>query len=500
MSDGGAQRKVFGPFFDSDGDIYRGIRVKVYSVGTTNAKTYWTDEDKTTAVNTGNLDDSDSDGIVSAFFDGDYRFQVKQSDGTSDLDDAIDWDSFKVTSDTATMWEGNFGTSYPSATTANRWHQFAKVSATNEFIEMGINNGSSFVTFSQIVGKGADVVSEAALFTTAGFPRDGNYFDVTGTTGITSILTSGKVGTEIKLHFDAALTITHHATDLVLPNGEDITTVTGGVNELEFVEYSSGDWRLIPGTTISHNHATSGVGGGLSLFTGTGLKNVSANFDNLKIEQKTVSTVDIDADSVIVYDTNGVSYKLGTFDKTADITASGVDGLDTGAEADVTWYHIFVIAKTDGTMASLLSTSDSFPSNFPSGYTLAAYAGAIYNKANDFVTLRQIDNQAWIDTGSIGNDATTNTTVSALDISAFVPSTAKKVNYNLELATGEDIFQMHPETYTKGGVQAAFNIFDNNAANNVGITFECPIWTSQQVYTSISTAGTAIIHFIGWGF
>lgn len=84
--------------------------------------------------------------------------------------------------------------------------------------------------------KGADVASAGAL--TLG--SDGNYFDITGTTAITSIATKG-VGTIVKLHFDAALTLTHHATDLVLPTGANITTAAG--DEAEFMEYATGDWR-----------------------------------------------------------------------------------------------------------------------------------------------------------------------------------------------------------------------------------------------------------------
>jgi hypothetical protein len=49
------------------------------------------------------------------------------------------------------------------------------------------------------------------------------------------------IGTVIKLHFDGALTLTHHATDLILPGGVNITTAAG--DEAEFVEYASGDWR-----------------------------------------------------------------------------------------------------------------------------------------------------------------------------------------------------------------------------------------------------------------
>lgn len=90
----------------------------------------------------------------------------------------------------------------------------------------------------QKLAKGADVASAGTL--TLG--DDGNYFDITGTTAITSIATKG-AGTIVRLHFDDALTLTHHATDLILPGGANITTAAG--DEAEFIEYASGDWRCL---------------------------------------------------------------------------------------------------------------------------------------------------------------------------------------------------------------------------------------------------------------
>ena len=87
--------------------------------------------------------DSDSDGIVSAFFDGDYRIQVKDSSGNA-LDDAIDWDSFKITSDTGTMWGGNQGTSYPAATSANKYHMAVKRTAGDVIQGVAVNDGTAF--------------------------------------------------------------------------------------------------------------------------------------------------------------------------------------------------------------------------------------------------------------------------------------------------------------------------------------------------------------------
>jgi hypothetical protein len=87
------------------------------------------------------------------------------------------------------------------------------------------------------LSKGADIASANALTLGA----DGNYFDVTGTTDITSIDTV-QVGTQVTLQFDDALTVTHHATDLITPNGQDMITQAG--DHVSFVEYEAGKWRV----------------------------------------------------------------------------------------------------------------------------------------------------------------------------------------------------------------------------------------------------------------
>lgn len=86
--------------------------------------------------------------------------------------------------------------------------------------------------------KGADVASASAL----PLINDGNYVDVTGTTAITSIDSLG-VGTWMILQFDGALTLTHHATDLILPGGVNIPTAAG--DHALIVEYAAGDWRCV---------------------------------------------------------------------------------------------------------------------------------------------------------------------------------------------------------------------------------------------------------------
>tara|TARA_R100000808_G_scaffold17647_1_gene38939 strand:+ start:149 stop:1831 length:1683 start_codon:yes stop_codon:yes gene_type:complete len=103
--------------------------------------------------------------------------------------------------------------------------------------------------------KGADVASAASL--TLG--TDGNYFDITGTTTITSI-GSLAIGTVVKLHFDGALTLTHNATDLILPGAANITTAAG--DEAEFIEYASGDWRCTAYQVAANSPGGGGAGSG----------------------------------------------------------------------------------------------------------------------------------------------------------------------------------------------------------------------------------------------
>ena len=129
--------------------------------------------------------------------------------------------------------------------------------------------------------KGADVASAtggAALALLA----DGNYFDITGTTTITSFNTTGGAGTFVVLHFDGALTLTHHATNLILPGAANILTAAG--DEAIFVEYDTGKYRCIlytpaaniPGGFLVHppllTHIRSPSAGDIELVRTSGVK------------------------------------------------------------------------------------------------------------------------------------------------------------------------------------------------------------------------------------
>lgn len=221
----------------------------------------------------------------------------------------------------------------------------------------GTITSSGINTFSKIQkwAKGADVASANAL--TLG--DDGNYFDITGTTAITSIATKG-AGTVVKLHFDGALTLTHDATALILPGSGNITTAAG--DEAEFVEYATGDWRCL-------NYQLAGY----SPLAATSLHPPLGAFSNLSIKVATNTTITVAADYVTM--TNGSSgWQTNAVSSTINLATTGADALDTGTVASATWYAIWAIAKADGTTKCLASTSSSSPT-MPSGYTYKARIG-----------------------------------------------------------------------------------------------------------------------------
>ena len=130
--------------------------------------------------------------------------------------------------------------------------------------------------------KGSDVASNSAL----AVGTDGNYFDVTGTTTITSINTTGGAGTVIKLHFDGACQLTHSSTNLILAGAQNFTTEAG--DELEFVEYGSGTYRqtgwCLAGTKPG------GGGGGAFLGEGASGASVGNSGDIIRVNENTLNT------------------------------------------------------------------------------------------------------------------------------------------------------------------------------------------------------------------
>ena len=199
----------------------------------------------------------------------------------------------------------------------------------------------------------------------------GNFVHITGTTTITAVTLSQ--GRERTVVFDDALTLTN-GSGLVLPGAANIVT-------------KAGDVAIFRGDGSSVTRC-------IWFFPASGyaLKSpaIQGGHKNLKIvsaDSGTSSIVTIDA--ITVEDTNGYSKRLQTVSKTINLANSGANGLDTGSVATSTWYYLWVIAKEDGTVDGLGSTSSTSPT-MPSGYTFKALIGAVRTKTGSAVLVGTI--------------------------------------------------------------------------------------------------------------
>lgn len=99
--------------------------------------------------------------------------------------------------------------------------------------------------------KGADITAAA---TTDLGTATGNTVDVTHSTGTTAITSLGgaslQAGTEIETRFvisDGTLTLTHHATNLYLAGGANITLANGDVIRWRKMHSSNAEWKMVGG-------------------------------------------------------------------------------------------------------------------------------------------------------------------------------------------------------------------------------------------------------------
>ena len=155
--------------------------------------------------------------------------------------------------------------------------------STNGNLDLSANGtGGVKVSDYLVQTKGSDISSATSL--TLG--KDGNFFDVTGTTTITSIGTQG-IGSLITLQFDGALTFTHHSTNLILPGAANITTAAGDIATL--YEYASADWRCINYTKAT-GKAVLGSGGGAFLGETASGGSGGDSGDIIRVNQQTLDT------------------------------------------------------------------------------------------------------------------------------------------------------------------------------------------------------------------
>ena len=308
---------------------------------------------------------ADLDSIATVSLDVGTRVQFSDEDGASPI--LVDY-KLEAGTDAESSPDVIRPDDYDGSTNAKVWKlkQAAATSGINNVVEdvtpqLGgvLDTNSNQVRWS----KGADVASASAL--TLG--DDGNYFDITGTTSITSIGTKG-VGTRVLLQFDGILTLTHSASDLVLISGANITTAAG--DHAEFLEYASGDWRMVSYSRADGTALVASSGGAL-LADGTvdGTARQTLKLLNVSKQSATINSGQIAVNSSLVELTS----QTGTTD-----TLLGMTG---GSEGDIV--YLSAVATHTITVGSA-SVSDGIRNGTPVDITSLDVYGVIKKGNNWF--------------------------------------------------------------------------------------------------------------------
>ncbi|OPY00362.1 MAG: hypothetical protein A4E60_02350 [Syntrophorhabdus sp. PtaB.Bin047] len=212
--------------------------------------------------------------------------------------------------------------------------------------------------------------------------------------------------------------------------------------------------------------------------------------------------VDISADEIILQDSDGNPLRITSLSMTADITGSGAGGLDTGSEAISTWYHLWAIARADGTKSVIFSTSATAPT-LPTGYTYKAYTGAWYNGTDGHLKAAY-QRGTRVVLAELRPEVTGGTATSYTSFAILVPSTAR-------------IWHGHVAVYANNGIGCAFVATDGSGLGSAPLTgydtsdgtaFQvanhCVIQTAQTLYYRIQTSGYATtganIYTGGWEY
>ena len=225
------------------------------------------------------------------------------------------------------------------------------------------------------------------------------------------------------------------------------------------------------------------------------------DIEDLILTIASTSTVDIDATGL-----NVGGYYLASINLTADITASGANGLDTGLEAISTWYSVWVIYNpATRTQASLLSLSATAPT-MPTGYTIKRRVGWARNDADGNITIIDSINKLYTDRGDpasidyVLTDLIEDNAWHDLNLSALLPPDAIAVELSVSYtanALNQDInFRRNGYIHVANAPGIRSQVANQSILQQIKVSCD----TSQIIeYYLSSTATTAVaITVTGW--
>ena len=265
--------------------------------------------------------------------------------------------------------------------------------------------------------KGANIASASALAP----GTDGNYFHVTGTISITSI-GSAVAGSILILEFDDALTVTHHATNLILRGATNMVTVATDI--LILVSEGTGKWREIarsqtPLSTMLLGH-----------LAGLGLSNNATDPTN----DIDVAVGEAVSDDAVI--TNRVLLNAGAMTKQIDAVWAAGSAAGGRAPADnltgAKTFHVWIFRRTGGVDDYFFSTSLA-PTVPDSGTKKRRIGSLIWDGSTILGFIHDGDN-FWLKTPVLDINATNPGTAAVTRVLTSIPTGINVIaNMNVEL-------------------------------------------------------------------
>lgn len=340
-------------------------------------------------------------------------------------------------------------------------------------------------TKTQSWSKGADVASASPLV----LGTDGNYFDVTGTTGIDEITVVA--GTFFMLQFDGIVELTHDGTQLDLPGGANITTAAGDVllgfatiaNKVQVLVFTR---AADADVTLARSYLA-----GLQLSVGT----------------DTDHDIDIAVGECRNADDDENIALTSVFTKQIDVTwaaGSAAGGLSSSltAPANTTWYHVFAI-KVGGSADVGFDTSIT-AANLVADHSATAYRHIGFVRTDGSANILgfiQIGNYFSLGLPVLDFNSTIGTTAASQTLTA-PPGTIARVR-SMSTSSGGHAANLSPLSISDTAPSLSAAPLGNSIANSANDTgqgeIEIEVDAISQIRIDSSVASTTLrIVTFGW--
>ncbi|MCK1479332.1 hypothetical protein IVB27_32480 [Bradyrhizobium sp. 197] len=278
---------------------------------------------------------------------------------------------------------------------------------------------------------------------------------------------------------------------------------------------ASGAWKKATISSVGSAGSVSSIAGNTGVFTiSHGLTNST---NDLRLDVAvfrdylaglTLSTAGSSAtfsvaDGVAVDSTNTDFMKLSAISKTTSAWAVGTGngGIDTGAVANSTWYHVFVIKRTDTNVVDVLFSLTTTPT-MPTSYTLYRRIGSMKTNGSAQWTLfnQNGDEFLWaVPTQDVTSSVGTTADTPTLTVPTGVQVRAIIFGLGVNAASGTTWAITCPD---QTDTLPATSFFTGIVgANNQNVTYSQVVRTntSAQVRRRASAASTTIyINTHGW--